>query len=135
MRLKSANYKSHWNILVFYNQWKLMSDLNMSRGKMSDFVSFPLYGLTLVIKLRNFDFEGHSNTLTFLMKKDRVSDSHKTEKFRFWKSFKYFYNFWWKKDMVSDLNMSYRKMSDFVSFPLGAIHKGCPHLRGGRGCH
>ena len=27
--------------------------------KMSDFVSFPLFGFTLVIKLRNFDFESH----------------------------------------------------------------------------
>ena len=26
-------------------------------GKMSDFVSFPLFGFTLVIKLRNFNFE------------------------------------------------------------------------------
>ena len=31
----------------------------MSYGKMSDFVSFPLLGFTLVIKLRNFDFKGH----------------------------------------------------------------------------
>ena len=35
----------------------MSSDLNMSHGKMSDFVSFPLFGFTLVIKLRNFDFE------------------------------------------------------------------------------
>ena len=27
--------------------------------KMSDFVSLLLFGVTLVIKLRNFDFEGH----------------------------------------------------------------------------
>ena len=32
-------------------------DLNMSDRKMSYFVSFPLFGFTLVIKLRNFDFE------------------------------------------------------------------------------
>ena len=32
------------------------SDLNMSHGKMSDSVSFSLFGFTLVIKLRNFDF-------------------------------------------------------------------------------
>ena len=32
-------------------------DLNMSNGKMSDFVSFPLFGFTLVIKLGNIDFE------------------------------------------------------------------------------
>ena len=36
-----------------------MSDLNMSHGKMSDFVSFTLFGFTLVIKLRNSDFESH----------------------------------------------------------------------------
>ena len=34
-------------------------DLNMSHGKMSNFVSFPLFGVTLVIKLRYFDFKGH----------------------------------------------------------------------------
>ena len=37
----------------------MASDLNMSYGKMSDFVSFPLFGFTLAIKLRNFNFEGH----------------------------------------------------------------------------
>ena len=40
----------------------------MSHGKMLDFVSFPLFGFTLVIKLRNFDFEGHQSTLTFFGK-------------------------------------------------------------------
>ena len=38
---------------------KKMSDLKMSHGKMSDFVSSPLFGITLVIKLRNFDFESY----------------------------------------------------------------------------
>ena len=54
IRLKSANYKSHWNILVIYDQWKIMSDLNMSDGKASDFVSIPLFG-------KNSDFESHWN--------------------------------------------------------------------------
>ena len=36
-----------------------MSDLNMSHGKMSDFVSFPVFRFTIVIKLTNFDFESH----------------------------------------------------------------------------
>ena len=49
-----------------------------------------------------------------------VQFSHKTEKFRFRKSLKYF-NIFDKKDMVSDLNMSHRRMSDFVSFPLFAF--------------
>ena len=42
-----------------------MSDLNMSLEKMSEFVSFPLFRLTLVIKLINFDFQSHLNTLIF----------------------------------------------------------------------
>ena len=46
-----------------------MSDLNMSDGKMSDFVSFPLLGFTVAIKLRNFDFVKHWNTLIIFDKK------------------------------------------------------------------
>ena len=41
----------------------------MFHGKMSDFVSFPLSGFTLVIKLRKFDFKGNWNTLIFSNKK------------------------------------------------------------------
>ena len=67
-----------------------MSDLIMSHWKISDFVSFLLSGFTLVIKLIDFNFESHWNTLIFFD----------------------------KKDVVSNLNMSQRKMSDFVSFPL-----------------
>ena len=33
-----------------------MSDVH---AKMSDFVPIPLFGFTLVIKLRNFDFESY----------------------------------------------------------------------------
>ena len=70
----------------------MVSDLNAFQVKMSDFVSFPLFGLTLVIKLRSFDIESHWNTLICFD----------------------------KKEMVSDLNMSNGKMSDFVSF--GSFH-------------
>ena len=45
-----------------------MSDGNMFLGKMSDFVSIPLFGFTLVIKLRYFDFESHSNIFIFFDK-------------------------------------------------------------------
>ena len=31
----------------------------MSHGRISDFVSFPLFGFALLKKLRNFDFDGH----------------------------------------------------------------------------
>ena len=37
----------------------MTSYLNMSHGKMSDFISFPLFRLTLVTKLNNFDIESH----------------------------------------------------------------------------
>ena len=47
----------------------MMSDLNMSHDRMSDVVSFPLFGFTLVIKLRNFDFESYWNSLVFFDKK------------------------------------------------------------------
>ena len=47
----------------------MASGLNMSREKLSDFVLFPLFGFTLVIKLRNFDFKSHLNTLIFFYKK------------------------------------------------------------------
>ena len=40
----------------------------MSHGKMLDFVAFPLFGFTLVIKLRNFDFQSPANTLIFFEK-------------------------------------------------------------------
>ena len=61
MKLKSANYKSHWNTLAlkYFRPGKIMSDLNISHGKISDFDSFPFFGLTLAIKLRNVDLEGH----------------------------------------------------------------------------
>ena len=49
----------------------MASDLIMPHGKMSDLVSFPMFGFTLLIKLRNFDFESHLNT--FLIKKNDVT--------------------------------------------------------------
>ena len=58
---------------------------------MLDFVSIPLFEFNLVIKLRNFGFERHWNTLRYFDK---------------------------KKDMMSDLNISHGKMSDSVLLPL-----------------
>ena len=37
----------------------MVSDWNMFHRKMSDFISFPVFDFTLVIKLRNFGFKGH----------------------------------------------------------------------------
>ena len=37
----------------------MASDLNISHGNMFDFVSFPLFGFSLVMRLKNFDFESH----------------------------------------------------------------------------
>ena len=38
---------------------------NNVRFEYVPFVSFPLFGFTVVIKQRNFDFESHLNTLVF----------------------------------------------------------------------
>ena len=46
-----------------------MSDFNLLHGKTLDFVSFQLFGFTSVIKLRNFDFKSHWNTLILFDKK------------------------------------------------------------------
>ena len=51
---------------VWFDFIVMMSHLNMPYEKMADFVSF---GFTLVIKLRNFDFESHLKYLDFLIKK------------------------------------------------------------------
>ena len=37
----------------------MLTDLNISHGEMSDFVTFLLFAFTLVTKNRNFDFEYH----------------------------------------------------------------------------
>ena len=50
----------------------MTSNLNVPHEKMTDFVSFLLFRFTLVIKLRNFDFENHRNTLIFFIKKNNV---------------------------------------------------------------
>ena len=49
-----------------------MLDSNMLNGKMSNFASFPLFGFTLVIKLRSFDFESYWNILIFFIKNNGV---------------------------------------------------------------
>ena len=60
MKLKDSNNISNWNILVFCDQWKMMSDLNMSMEKIWFCFIFIAW----------------------------VHFSHKTEKFQFWKSLK-----------------------------------------------
>ena len=108
-------------------------------GKLLDFVSFPLFGLTLVKKTGNFDFESHWNTIIFFDKRRywvrfkylpwknvwfcfifivSVHFSHKTDKLRFWKSLKYFNFIWSKKDIASDFSMFHGNISDFIWFPL-----------------
>ena len=47
----------------------MMVYLKRAHGKIADFVSFPFFGFTLVIKLGSFDFESQGNTLIFFDKK------------------------------------------------------------------
>ena len=95
---KDTSFKSHWNNSIYCDQWKMTSDLHMSDGKTSDSVSFLLFGITLFIKLINFDFESHFSTLIFFIKKIL----HQI----------------WSTLMTSDLNMACGKIFDFVSFPM-----------------
>ena len=37
----------------------LISDLHMCHDKVADFVSFPLFRFTLIMKLANFNFVSH----------------------------------------------------------------------------
>ena len=122
----------------------MTSYLNMSHGKIADFVSFPLLGFTLVIKLRKFDFGSHWNTLIFFAKKrygfrfqcvlrknvpfcfiSIVSIilfhfqylSHKTGLFWYWKSFKRCNIFWPQKNDVR----FYYVLSNSVWFRILAV--------------
>ena len=61
MELKDANGKSHWKNLVFWDQWEMMSDLNVSHGETSK-------------KLRNFESHWDIFKIMFLDKEDMTSD-------------------------------------------------------------
>ena len=51
----------------------MVSDLNMPHGKISEFISFPWFGFTLVIKLRNYISKVIAcSALFFLYKKNDV---------------------------------------------------------------
>ena len=71
-KLRNFGLESHWNTLIFFDKKYMTSDLNMPHGQMSDFFSFPLFGLALVIKLRNFHLESHWNTLIFFLLKKKL---------------------------------------------------------------
>ena len=49
MKLRNFDFESHGNTLIFFGKKDMLSDLNISYGKMSDFVSFPLLVFTLVL--------------------------------------------------------------------------------------
>ena len=51
----------------------MMLDLNMFYEKMTDFILFPLFRFTLIIKLRNFDIESYLNTL--ILFKNKIYDA------------------------------------------------------------
>ena len=113
-----------WKVLIVKVLEMFQDYLNMSHGIMSDFVSILLFWFTLVIKLRNFNIESHWNIL-IIFDKERyrvrfeyvpwkniwfcfifivwVHFSHKTEKFRFWKSLKYI-NIFWQRNILRQVS-------------------------------
>ena len=118
----SAKYVQFPSIL-----WPIKNDVRFEYfpWKMSDFVSFLLFLCTFAIKLRNFDFESHWNTLIFFDRKTYdvrfeyvhgsfcfilsvwVDFSHTTQKFWFWKSLKYFNIFSSKNKVRFDQTVSF----------------------------
>ena len=111
-----------------------MSNWNMSHRKMADFVLFPLLGFTLVMKLRNFNFENNWNTLIIFFIKNtydvrfehvlwKMSDFVLVPLFGFTLVIKLRnFNFeshcntviFFDKKMMSDLIMSCQTVSDLV---------------------
>ena len=68
IKVRNFDFESRWNTLT---KKYMMSDLNIFHEKMSDFVSFPLFGFfTLVMKLRILDNESHWNALIFFYEKN-----------------------------------------------------------------
>ena len=64
---QEINFKGHLIVYCFVNEvkyfqickcpvWFYVTLIVMSYGEKFGFVSFPIFGLNLVIKLRNFDF-------------------------------------------------------------------------------
>ena len=47
------------NLKYVLRKKDMMPDLNIPHGKMSEFGLVSLFGVTLVIKLRSFDFRSH----------------------------------------------------------------------------
>ena len=66
------DFEINWNNLIFFDKKYMTSDLNMSYRETADLVSFPSFGFTLFIKLRNADFENLWNTLNTLILFDNV---------------------------------------------------------------
>ena len=85
---------SHWNNSVFCDQWKMMSYLNMSYGKISHLCS-------LTHEAKKFRFWKPLKYL-FFYKKRYDADLNMSHGKRY----------------DADLNMSHGKMPDFVSLPL-----------------
>ena len=116
MRLKSSNYKSHWNMLVLFeyvpqkNVWFCFNSIVLvhfshKTEKSQFWKSLKYFNIFLIKK----DMVSHLS-----MPHRKMSDcfisiiwvhfTHKTGKFQFWKLLKYFNIFLIKKNMVSDLN-------------------------------
>ena len=51
IKQRNLDLESFWNSLIFFDKKYMTSDLNMSHGKMSDFVSFSLFGFTLMMMM------------------------------------------------------------------------------------
>ena len=125
---------SHWNVLAFYDQWKNNVRFEYVPWKNVCFCFIPMVWVHFSHRIKKSRFWKSLKYFKYVLIKKRchiwiypmgkclilfhfhfwVHFSHKIEKFRFWKSLKYYVLI--KKDMLSDLNISHGKMSEFVHF-------------------
>ena len=106
----------------------MVSDLNMSHRKMSDFVLFPLVGFILVIKLRNFNSEGQNTSVfliknnDFLIKNDVRFDYVPSSSVWFGLSFLVLVEFWHK---VEKYNINFIEIVYYFSFWESVVWSKC----------
>ena len=95
----------------------MVSLLSMSLGKMSDFVSFPLFGFSLVMKLRSFDIENFFKKFFKILKSFEILKLFKI-------FFHLFYYFLINKKIMLNLSMSCQVVSNLVSFSWFELNFG-----------
>ena len=92
-KFKDVNILRHCSILVFCDQWNMMSDLKVSNAKITIVWVTLIFFWKKIYNVR-FEFVPWRNVWFCFISIAWVHFSHKTEKFWILKSLKYFNSFW-----------------------------------------